>query len=165
MWMELGSSTRGDSAWIQFNEVPSTMNRTVRSDVASTGVVFPLAPFNRLNLMREPLIITIVLALLLGAVALWMAERQWGGYERQARQHEVSGLRKTADLSEGILSLQEILQRLKLSEDTRILEVEREHHDGNMYYEIELVNAEGRIFELLIDPHTAEVVKQEEEED
>lgn len=115
--------------------------------------------------MRKPLIIIIVLALLLGAVTFWMADRQWGGYERQARQHETSGLKKTADLSEGVLSLLEILQRLKLPEDTRILEVEREHHDGNMYYEIELVNAQGRIFELLIDPYTAKVVKQEEEED
>ncbi len=141
------------------------MKRTVQLDAVSTGVVSLLVHFNRPDLMRKPLIITIVLALLLGAVALWMADRQWGGYERQARQHEASGLRKTADLSEGILSLQEIFQRLKLPEDTRILEVEREHHDGNMYYEIELVNAEGRIFGLLIDPYTAKVVRQEEEED
>ena len=140
------------------------MNRAKQPNAVSTGVVSSLVHFYRPDSMLKPLVIIVFLALLLGAVALWMAESQWGGYERQARQHDASGLRKTAELSEGMLSLQEILQRLKLPEDTRILEVEREPHGGKLYYEIELVNAEGRIFELLIDPYTAKVVKQEEED-
>lgn len=140
------------------------MSRIMQADTVSAGAISLLVHFYRPDPMRKPFVIIVVLALLLGAAALWMAERQWGGYERQARRDDASGLRKTAELLEGMLSLQEILQRLKLPEDLRILEVEREHHGGKLYYEIELVNAEGRIFELLIDPYTAKVVKQEEED-
>ncbi|WP_457676332.1 PepSY domain-containing protein [Thiolapillus sp.] len=114
--------------------------------------------------MRRAVSTAVILSLLLAGAAFWLAEKEWGGADYRPAHHDSAGLRRAVDFPPGTLSLQEILERLELSPDTRILEVEREHHDGSLYYEIELVTPEGRIFELMIDPHTGKVVGREEED-
>jgi uncharacterized iron-regulated membrane protein len=107
----------------------------------------------------------LILAFLLGVVALWLAHEEWGSYEhgvpyppRRVSGESLSGPR-------GILSLQEIVRRLRLPAGSRLLEVEREEEHGHLYYEIELLMPGGHVQELLVDPHTAEVIGVEVEEE
>jgi uncharacterized membrane protein YkoI len=76
-----------------------------------------------------------------------------GDHERayQARQEEK------------ILSLEEILGKLDLGPDTRLLEVEHEEEDGRDIYEIEYLTNDGDIYELEVDAATGQVLKQERE--
>ncbi len=107
--------------------------------------------------------LVLVLALLLGAVALWLAREAWEEYEHGEAYlpHGMEG--GTGWREKGFLSLQEIIRRLELPEESRILEVEREEKEGRLYYEIELLMPGGRVRELYVDPRTAEVVGMEEE--
>ncbi len=109
--------------------------------------------------------LVLVLALLLGAVALWLAREAWEEYEHGEAYlpHGMEG--GTGWRETGLLSLREIIRRLDLPEESRILEVEREEKEGRLYYEIELLMPGGRVRELLVDPRTAEVVGMEEEEE
>jgi uncharacterized membrane protein YkoI len=62
-----------------------------------------------------------------------------------------------------ILPLEELLQRLDLGEDTRVLEIESEFDRGRRVYEIEYLDGGGRIREVLIDARSGEVLGHEEE--
>lgn len=138
------------------------LSRGQKTDARADDI--PNHVFGVYAVMRNAVIGTVLLALLLGVAAFWMVEKDRRNYERDNRSWEMSGTRKKRGVSPGILSLQEILQRLDLPRGTRVLEVEREYHDGDMYYEIEMVTAEGRVLELYVDPYTAEIVKQEEDD-
>ena len=107
----------------------------------------------------------LLLALLLGLAALWMAREAWEEYEHgEAYQpHDFAGSREGRET--GLLSLEEIMRRLELPRESRILEVEREERDGRLYYEIELLMPGGQVRELYVDPRTAEVVGMEEDEE
>lgn len=107
--------------------------------------------------------LVLVLALLLGAVALWLAREAWEEYEHGEAYlpHDMEG--GTGWREKGLLSLREIIRRLDLPEKSRILEVEREEKEGLLYYEIEVLMPGGRVRELYVDPRTAEVVGMEEE--
>ena len=109
--------------------------------------------------------LVLVLALLLGAVALWLAREAWEEYEHGEAYlpHDMEG--GTGWREKGLLSLREIIRRLDLPEKSRILEVEREEKEGLLYYEIEVLMPGGRARELYVDPRTAEVVGMEEEEE
>jgi len=60
-----------------------------------------------------------------------------------------------------ILPLEELLRRLDLGEDTRILEIESEFEHGRYVYEIEYLDHRGRIHEVLIDARSGEVLAEE----
>jgi uncharacterized membrane protein YkoI len=62
-----------------------------------------------------------------------------------------------------ILPLEELLRRLNLGADTRILEIESEFEHGRRVYEIEYLDRNGRIHEVLIDAGSGEVLADEEE--
>ncbi len=113
--------------------------------------------------MSRPVLSAIfLLALLLGAAALWLAGETWEHYERgeNVGLPEARDGRKMAEY----LPLEEILQRLQLPPGSHILEVEREMENQRLYYEIELLMPDGRVLEWYVDPRTAEVVKTEQEE-
>jgi uncharacterized membrane protein YkoI len=62
-----------------------------------------------------------------------------------------------------ILSLEELLRRVDLAPDTRILEIESELEQGRWVYEIEYVDGAGHIREVMIDVRTGTVVPDEED--
>jgi len=62
-----------------------------------------------------------------------------------------------------ILPLEELLRRLELGAETRILEIESEFEHGRRVYEIEYLDQRGRIREVLIDASSGEVLADEEE--
>jgi len=106
---------------------------------------------------------TLVVALFLGASAFWMAHEEWDEYENGVGDLPTTDAVMNGDES-GPLPLQELIRRLQLPSDTRILEVEKKQRDGRLLYEIELLTPQGRVYELLVDSHSGEVVEQEEEE-
>jgi uncharacterized membrane protein YkoI len=63
-----------------------------------------------------------------------------------------------------ILPLEELLRRLDLGADTRILEIESELEHGRHVYEIEYLDRTGRIREVLIDARSGEVLPDQEED-
>lgn len=63
-----------------------------------------------------------------------------------------------------VLPLEELLRRLDLGADTRILEIESEFKHGRHLYEIEYLGGDGRIREVLIDAGSGEVLADEEDD-
>jgi uncharacterized membrane protein YkoI len=63
-----------------------------------------------------------------------------------------------------ILPLEELLRRLDLGTDTRILEIESELEHGRHVYEIEYLDRTGRIREVLIDARSGQVLADQEED-
>lgn len=111
---------------------------------------------------RLVLFAILLLALLLGAAALWLAGESWEHYERG----EFVGLPEARVDRQGAdyLPLEDILHRLQLPPGSHVLEVEREMENQRLYYEIELLMPDGHVLEWYVDPRTAEVVKTEQEE-
>ena len=60
-----------------------------------------------------------------------------------------------------ILPLEELLRRLNLGDDARILEIESEFEHGRHVYEIEYLKRDGRVREVLIDAGSGEVLSEE----
>lgn len=58
-----------------------------------------------------------------------------------------------------ILPLEEILRRLPLAADERLLEVEVERDDGLWIYEIEVVSPAGRVREFEVDARDGRVIE------
>ncbi len=111
---------------------------------------------------RYLIIATLLSALLLGGAAIWMAEKAWDAYELRDEPDERANISLIEEHAPAPLSLQTLIERLELPRDTRVLEVEREHHGERMYYEIELLTAEGRIYQLHVDPYTAVTIDRKE---
>ena len=63
-----------------------------------------------------------------------------------------------------IIPLEEILRRLDLGADIRILEIETEFEHDRRVYEIEYLSRGGRIREILIDARSGEILADEEED-
>ena len=66
--------------------------------------------------------------------------------------------------SREILPLEELMSRLDLEPDARILEIESELEHGRRVYEIEYLSGNGRIREVLIDARTGEILADEEDD-
>ncbi len=113
---------------------------------------------------RRVVIVVVCLALLLALAAWGLAQRQWRHYDRIGDSLPLPGVRVVSQRQGEMIPLEEILQRLHLPAGARILEVEREHLDGRLFYEIELVTVEGRIYEVWVDPHTGAVIAKEDED-
>jgi uncharacterized membrane protein YkoI len=103
--------------------------------------------------MRKLTTLLLLLPPMLVATGHLLADSKGDDHDRayQARQEEK------------ILSLEEILGKLDLGPDTRLLEVEHEQEDGRDIYEIEYLTNDGDIYELEVDAATGQVLKQERE--
>ncbi len=110
---------------------------------------------------RLPVYSALFVALVLGAAAVWMGDQAWDHYEKGSPQ-EVSLASEGVQKEPGSLPLQELLQRLALPENSRLLEIEVVHHNGGALYEIDLVTPEGAVKELLVDPRSGHVMKGRE---
>jgi uncharacterized membrane protein YkoI len=61
-----------------------------------------------------------------------------------------------------ILSLERILQNARAQHAGRVLESELEQKDGRYVYEVELVDDQGRVWEMKFDARTGEVLREEQ---
>jgi uncharacterized membrane protein YkoI len=68
-------------------------------------------------------------------------------------------LRESGD----ILPLETILKRLEKSHPGKVLEVEMESRHGQLLYEIELLDKQGKVWELMVDPRSGEIIRQKTE--
>ena len=68
--------------------------------------------------------------------------------------------------SEGgeILTMTEILKRIRPQAPGRVLDTELEREDGRWIYEIKLLDAKGRLYEVEIDAHSGELLRKWEGE-
>lgn len=101
---------------------------------------------------RRKLLVLLAGAILLAPVAA-IAKK-----ERKDHADEAELARRAVEKGE-ILPLAEILRRLEGKLDGRVIEVELEHDDGRLVYELKTVNDRGQIVEVEIDPATAEILK------
>jgi uncharacterized membrane protein YkoI len=60
-----------------------------------------------------------------------------------------------------ILPLDEIMRRIPLAPDERLLEVEIEREDGAWIYEIELLSASGRVREIEVDAADGRLIEDD----
>ncbi len=116
--------------------------------------------------MKSLLVPAILLvALLLGILALWMAHEEWEEYEHHADWRVPELAPGAGAPGSGLLSLDQVVERLRFPEGTRVLEVEREEERDRLVYEIEYLTPEGHYRELRVDPRTAEILGMEDEEE
>ena len=62
-----------------------------------------------------------------------------------------------------ILPLEQILEQQRRDRPGRVLEVELEHEDGRMVYELELLDADGRVWEIYYDAASGRLLKTDAE--
>jgi uncharacterized membrane protein YkoI len=62
-----------------------------------------------------------------------------------------------------ILPLEQILEQQRRDRPGRILEVELEREDGRMVYELELLDADGRVWEIYYDAASGRLLETEAE--
>lgn len=62
-----------------------------------------------------------------------------------------------------ILPLEQVLEQQRRDRPGRVLEVELEHEDGRMVYELELLDTSGRVWELHYDAVSGRLLGSEAE--
>jgi len=63
-----------------------------------------------------------------------------------------------------ILSLEQILKNIREEQPGRLLEVKLEEEKDTLIYEVELLDNEGRVWELKLDAVTGELLKRERDD-
>ncbi len=106
---------------------------------------------------RSLLLLVLALALLVGAWLL--AREQWQVYHRVTIDDTHPTL--ADEPRSGPLPLNELLARLTLPADTRIVEIEQEPEHGAFVYEIEVLEPDGRVRELLVDARSGRILGEE----
>jgi len=59
-----------------------------------------------------------------------------------------------------ILPLERLLPRVVAGRNLRVLEVELEEKHGRLIYEMELLDADGRVLEIEVDARSGEVIEE-----
>lgn len=72
-------------------------------------------------------------------------------------QESVHRLREAGE----ILSLEEIIERVRQKYPGRIIEIELDNEEGNFVYELEIVDDTGTVFEIDVDATTGDILKYE----
>lgn len=101
---------------------------------------------------------------LAAALLLWAAA---GGAATDPVLDEVSEAEHVRTLTEAgtILPLAAILERAGRDFPGRVIEIEFDEEHGRYIYELEIVDAEGRVWEVEFDAATAEIIESEQEDD
>jgi uncharacterized membrane protein YkoI len=81
--------------------------------------------------------------------------------EHEARENRV--VRSLAEPGD-ILSLEQILQNARQLHAGRALETELEEGDDGMVYEVEILDANGEVWEMKFDARSGELLEEEQEE-
>jgi hypothetical protein len=100
-----------------------------------------------------------LISLPLLATALILPLQPWASDDKDhSKDHgKAYALRQNAE----VLPLQELLNRVQLPADARVLEVEYEEKRGRHLYEIEYLLPDGRVEGLKVDALSAEIIKRE----
>ncbi len=100
--------------------------------------------------------LSIVLVLLLGLSGLFVLTPGVSDED-----HEEA--RRLMTLGE-ILPLEDILKAARAEQSGRVIAVELENKNGRHVYEVELLNAQGEVWEFYFDAKTGEMIKRERED-
>lgn len=100
-----------------------------------------------MNLRRSSLLPTLAFAVVLGAAA-WPA----GADSDHA---EAKRLRQSGE----ILPLEDILERARKARPGKVLETELERERGRYLYELEILDANGQVWELKYDARSGELLR------
>ncbi len=74
-------------------------------------------------------------------------------------EHTARQLREAGD----ILPLETILQKIQADHPGKVLEVELEEKQSRLVYEIELLDAQGKVWELQVDPRSGDLLDKHKE--
>jgi uncharacterized membrane protein YkoI len=94
---------------------------------------------------------TLIFAVLLCLIALVSGDYAY----LEARQLAMEGK---------ILSLEQIVERIRQIRAGQILEVELEPEYGRMIYEIEMLDERGTVWEMKVDAVSGDILEQEQED-
>jgi uncharacterized membrane protein YkoI len=81
--------------------------------------------------------------------------------EHEEREH--AAVRSTGEAG-AILSLEQILQTARQQHAGRVLETELEESRGGMVYEVEILDANGEVWEMKFDARSGELLGEEQED-
>jgi uncharacterized membrane protein YkoI len=107
--------------------------------------------FTRLGLYRWTLIAGVLLALISGGSGRLHADNESDHHRAYRLRHQAA-----------IMPLVQILERLQLPRDCRILEVEQEQEAGRYLYEIEYLTVDGLVHEITVDAVTGKTLTTED---
>jgi uncharacterized membrane protein YkoI len=87
-------------------------------------------------------------------------------HDAEQDEHEVREHATVRSLAEpgDILSLEQILQNARQQHAGRALETELEEGRDGMVYEVEILDANGEVWEMKFDARTGELLEEEQEE-
>ena len=95
------------------------------------------------------------LSLWLGGALLLAAQAGWSGGHDDARERVRRG---------EVLSLEQIIERLRRHDDGQVLEVELERKFGRPVYELEVLGADGSVNEYYFDATDGELIRRKRED-
>jgi uncharacterized membrane protein YkoI len=106
---------------------------------------------------------------LAGTAALLVTGLGGSRSEHDADEHEEFEEREHAVVSStgeagAILSLEQILQTARQQHAGRVLETELEERRGGMVYEVEILDANGEVWEMRFDARSGEMLVEEQED-
>jgi len=103
----------------------------------------------------------LTLAVASGQAAAHRDEHDADQHGRKSWEDDDSSHDRARRASEGgeILTMTEILKRVRRQAPGRVLDTELEREDGRWIYEIKLLDARGRLYEVEIDAHSGELLK------
>lgn len=81
--------------------------------------------------------------------------------EHEEREH--AAVRSTGEAG-AILSLEQVLQTARQQHAGRVLETELEESRGGMVYEVEILDANGEVWEMKFDARSGELLGEEQED-
>ena len=112
------------------------------------------------------LLFALTLALAAGQAAAQKGDHDEDRHGRQTWEDDDDSHDRARRASEGgeILTMTEILKRIRPQAPGRVLDTELERDDGRWIYEIKLLDAKGRLYEVEIDAHSGELLRKWEGE-
>lgn len=94
----------------------------------------------------------------------WCAATACASVGAQADSDDAERARRLTEAG-AILPLEQVLQHAAREQPGRVIEVELDRDDDRYVYEIEIVDPEGRVWELELDAANGELLDRESEDD
>jgi uncharacterized membrane protein YkoI len=92
---------------------------------------------------------------------LWAAGNEHNDPDGEVHERAaVDSMARSGD----ILSLQQILQNARQQHAGRVLEAELEEGRGGLYYEVEILDANGEVWEMSFDARSGELLEEGQED-
>lgn len=127
--------------------------------------------------MHSRAVIFSTIALLLTVALLWTGYSRLGNgyndehghseyyeYASDARPGDEHEQARSLQQHGDILPLENILASARQHHEGRVLETGLQRRDGSYVYKVELLDARGQVWEMLLDARTGELIKQQRED-